>query len=146
MLQYASSVARSPQSGPKAVRLSDIVATRGSSLERVLRHAEWLMQLQELLSASVEPALANRFQVANVRQNRLILLAPSAAWATRLRMQAAHLLETLHQRGFGDLREIEVRVAPLVEQPASGRAEKPLSEAAEEALGLMSRLGSKSER
>ncbi len=115
-------------------------------MERVLRHAEWLMQLQELLSASVEPALANRFQVANVRQNRLILLAPSAAWATRLRMQAALLLETLNQRGFGDLREIEVRVAPLVEQSTSGRSVRALSAAAEEALGLMSRLGSKSER
>jgi hypothetical protein len=100
--------------------------------------------MQQLLAASVDPSLAHRFQLANVRHKRLILLAPSAAWATRLRMETPRLLETLHQAGFPELSEVEIRVAPLIEQAVVERSSKPLSTAAEQALGSMARLGSKS--
>jgi hypothetical protein len=83
--------------------------------------------------------------VANIRQDRLILLAPAAVWATRLRMQAPQLLQTLHQAGFTELRGIETRVAPLVEQPTAVHAERPLSAAARQALALMARLGAKNQ-
>jgi len=109
----------------------------------VLKHARVLQQLQQLLEGSVEPSLASQFQVANIRQNRLILLVPSAVWATRLRMAAGGLLETLHQAGFAELRGIDIRVAPLVEQEAVQRNDKPLSAAARQALALMARLGTK---
>jgi hypothetical protein len=103
-----------------------------------------LLKVQQILSGSVDPSLADRFQVANVRQGRLILLAPSAAWATRLRMDTPRLLETLHRAGFPELSDIEIRVAPLVEQAATSRSRKPLSTAARQALRAMARLGSKS--
>lgn len=105
-----------------------------------MTHARLLLQLQNLLAGSVDPSLANRFQVANLRQDRLILLAPSAAWSTRLRMETPRLLGTLHHAGHADIRAIEIRVAPLVEPPAPVRAEKPLSAAARQALDSMARL------
>ena len=104
-----------------------------------------LLEVQRLLADSVDPSLAGHFQVANLRQNHLILLAPSAAWATRLRMEAQSLLQTLRRSGFAALADIEVRVAPLIEQPAAEHSEKPLSSAARQALGSMARLGAKSE-
>lgn len=110
-----------------------------------LGHARLLQKAQHVLADSVDPSLATRFQVANIRQNRLILLAPAAAWATRLRMETPRLLETLRQAGFAGLREIDVRVAPLVEQPAKKRSPKALSPAARQALGCMARLGAKGE-
>ena len=138
-------MARHPQSDRSAAQLSEILSDRRSSLGTVLNRAQVLLQLQQLLASSVEPSLASQFQVANVRQNRLILLAPSAAWATRLRMDSAGLLETLHQAGFTEIQKIDVRVAPLVKQKATLRAEKPLSAAARQALALMAQLGTKGE-
>ena len=104
-----------------------------------------LQQTQQLLAGFVDPSLAAHFQVANIRQNRLILLAPSAAWATRLRMETPRLLGVLRQAGIPELRHIEVRVAPLVRHAAPTRADRPLTTAAEQALGSMARLGAKSE-
>ena len=143
LLKYASCMARHPQSDPSAAQLSEILSDQHSSLGSVLNRTRLLLQLQQLLAGSVEPSLANRFQVANIRQNRLILLAPSATWATRLRMATAELLETLHQAGFTELRKIDIRVAPLVKSEAVLPAEKPLSAAARQALALMSQLGAK---
>jgi hypothetical protein len=60
-----------------------------------------------------------------------------------VRMAAGGLLETLHQAGFAELRGIDIRVAPLVEQEAVQRNDKPLSAAARQALALMARLGTK---
>jgi hypothetical protein len=106
----------------------------------VLSHARLLLQVQNLLTGSVDPSLANHFQVANLRQNRLILLAPTAAWSTRLRMETPNLLAILHRAGQAEIREIEIRVAPLIEPPAKTRKMKPLSEAATQALDSMAKL------
>lgn len=138
-------MARHPQSEQRALRTSEVLSDPSSSLGSTLKHARLLLQLQRLLAESVDPSLAGHFQVANLRQNRLILLAPSAAWATRLRMEAPGLLHMLRRAGFAALADIEVRVAPLIEQPVAEHSEKPLSSAAEQALGSMARLGAKSE-
>jgi len=137
-------MARHPQSDRSAVVPSDILSKRGSSLGAVLSHARLLLQLQNLLTGSVDPSLANQFQVANLRQNRLVLLAPSAAWSTRLRMETPNLLGILHRAGHADVHDIEIRVAPLIEPPARTRDLKPLSAAATQALGSMARLKAKS--
>jgi hypothetical protein len=138
-------MARHPQSDQKATRASAILSDPGSPLGGTLEHAGVLLKVQQLLSGSVDPSLRDRFQVANVRHHRLILLAPSAAWATRLRMETPRLLEALHRAGFAELSDIEIRVAPLIEQAAVVRSRKPLSTAARQALDSMARLGSKSE-
>ena len=134
-------MARHPQSDPSAVELSEILSSQDPPLGSVLKRAQLLLQLQQRLADSLDPALAGRFQVANIRENRLILLTPAAAWATRLRMQAPQLLQKLHRAGFTELRQIEVRVAPLVTQPEPSRAARPLSATARQFLGLLSRFG-----
>lgn len=136
-------MARHPRSGPAAVLPSDVLSKRGSSLGGVLSHARLLLQVQNLLTGSVDPSLANHFQVANLRQNRLILLAPTAAWSTRLRMETPNLLAILHRAGQAEIREIEIRVAPLIEPPAKTRDLKPLTAAATQALSSMARLKTK---
>lgn len=138
-------MARYPQSDQTAVHPSKILSDRDSSLGGVLQHARLLLQVQQLLTSSVDPTLAQRFQVANMRQDRLILLAPTAAWSTRLRLEIPRLLEILRDAGYANLRSIDIRVSPLVEPEARPRAGKPLSAAAEQALGHMARLGAESE-
>ena len=137
-------MARHPQSDQKAVSASEILSDSRSLPGDTLGHARLLQKAQHVLTDSVDPSLATRFQVANIRQNRLILLAPAASWATRLRMETPNLLGILHRAGHADVHDIEIRVAPLIEPPARTRDLKPLSAAATQALGSMARLKAKS--
>ena len=136
---------RHPQSGKKMRRVSDVITDHGTSLGKVLKRGSLLMQLQHLLSGSLDPALAAHFQVAAARDQRLVLITPSASWATLLRMQASNLIETLHQAGYTEIRSIDVRVAPLAEPPKQERKKRPLSPAAQQALDAMHHLGDDSE-
>lgn len=123
-----------------------------SGLGCILQHAAYLAQLQRLLENALEPALMSHFQVANARQNRLILLAASSAWATRLRMQSAEVLTALHRSGHAEFDQVEVRVdagAGVAARPAGTAAErvsKPLSTVAEQALAQMARLGNRDKK
>ena len=126
-------------------RVSDVITDHGTSLGKVLKRGSLLMQLQHLLSGSLDPALAAHFQVAAARDQRLVLITPSASWATLLRMQASNLIETLHQAGYTEIRSIDVRVAPLAEPPKQERNKRPLSPAAQQALDAMHHLGDDSE-
>lgn len=138
-------MARHPQSDQTVVQLSELLAQPGSELGGLLERSRLLQRLQSSLAAVVDPALADRFQVANIREGRLILIAPSAVWATRLRLHSAKFVELLRRAGLTDLEEIEVRVAPLAEHPVPARPAKQLSPAAEQALELMTRLGARKE-
>ena len=103
------------------------------------------MQLEQLLASVVDAELAAHFQVAALRENRLILVSPTAAWATRLRMQAPQVIGALRQRGYTGIEHIDIRVAPLVEQSGEKRLKKPLSPAAQHALEVMAHLGADTE-
>jgi len=139
-------MARHPQSARSALRPSEVLSDQGSSLGSLLQRAQLLQELQRLLAGAVDPALAECFQVANVHGHRLVLLASTATWATRLRMQTPQLLETARRAGHSDLREVEVRVRPLVKPAAVQRKQRRLSAAAEQALEAMARLGEKGRR
>lgn len=98
------------------------------------------MQLEHLLASSLDPGLAAHFQVAAIHGKRLLIITPGATWASRLKMHAPQLVETLHRAGYAEIMNIEVRVAPLVEQTAETRKRKRLSPAAKQALDLMGHL------
>lgn len=134
---------RYSQSGKKSTRVADVLADHGSPIGQLLKQGSFLMQLHHVLSGFVDPSLAAHFQVAAARDGKLVLIAPSASWATQLRMQAPSMLEFLRNAGFTDLRSIKVRVAPLVEQATTERQRKPLSPAARQAIDAMKALQSK---
>jgi len=139
-------MARSPQSDKPLLQVTDLLSDAQSNpLGGLYRRASTLLQLERLLAGAVEPALAGRFKVASVHTDRVVLLTPGAAWATRLRMQIPQLLDSLHRAGVADVRDIEVRVAPLPVEPTLERRPRPLSAAAEQALGFMARLRAKDE-
>ena len=138
-------MARSPRSDKAARSPAEILADPATSFGGLLERATLLSQLEHRLGTLLEPALAEHCRVANLRQNRLILLVPSAAWATRLRMDTPRLIGVLRRSGYADLAAIDVRVTPLREEAAPSRGTRPLSPAARQALDLMSRLGTESE-
>jgi len=133
-------MARFPQSGKKTQRVAEVLTDHSSFLGSLLRHASLLMQLEHLLAGFLDPELAAHFQVATIRENRLILISPSASWATLLRMQVPQIVKSLHRAGYPGIDIIDIRVAPLVDQPVEARNRKPLSPAAQQALDQMARL------
>lgn len=138
---------RKPPSRSSTRRLNDILAASApasgsapdTSLGRLLTRARFLARLESLLSDCVSPELAHQFQVAAVRGNRLILISPTAAWATRLRMHSAQMLGLLQTTGHADIRQIDVRVAPFTRPAPPSRHRRPLSPAAKQAIDLMTR-------
>jgi len=133
-------MARNPQTGKKTFRVSEVITDHGTSLGILLQRANMLMQIEHLLAGFLEPGLAAHFQVGTIRENRLILISPSASWATTLKMQAPQLIKSLHRAGYTDIEHIDIRVAPLVEQRESPRKRRTLSPAAQQALDLMAQL------
>ena len=132
-----------PQSGKTTQRVSELLNDPDSSLSNLLERAGYLMQLETLLTGLLDSDLAAQFQVAAARKNRLILISPSASWATRLRMQAPRLISSLHAAGARQIEHIDIRVAPLARQGVGARSKKPLSAAAKQALGHMAHLRDK---
>jgi hypothetical protein len=133
-------MARNPQTGKKTFRVSEVITDHGTSLGILLQRASMLMQIEHLLAGFLEPGLAAHFQVGTIRENRLILISPSASWATTLKMQAPQLIKSLHRAGHTEIEHIDIRVAPLVERRESPRKRRALSPAAQQALDLMAQL------
>lgn len=131
---------RVTQSGKKSKRVSEVLTDHGSSLGSLLKRVSFLMQLEHLLANSLDPELALHFQLATISENRAVLVAPNAAWATRLRMQAPVMIKALRRAGYTEIDHIDVRIAPLVEQPETTRRKRALSPAAKQALEMMHRL------
>jgi hypothetical protein len=87
-------------------------------------------RLRRLLPAT----LANETRLADVRGGRVVFLASSAAWASRLRLHQAALVAEARV-ALGDVVErFAVKVAPLPPVPAEEPGPKPLSAAAAEHL------------
>lgn len=138
-------MARIPPSRSKVQRVSEVLAKSDSRLGQLLRQAGALGQLEQCLAGLFSAELAMHFQVAAVRKNRLILVSPTASWATRLRMQAPQIIAALQRSGYAEIEHIDIRVAPLVEAATRERRKKPLSPAAQQALAAMARLRADSE-
>ncbi len=134
---------RIPQSGKTTQRVCEILNDPDSSLGNLLESASYLMQLETLLTGLLDSDLAAQFQVAAARKNRLILISPSASWATRLRMHAPRLISSLHAAGVRQIEHIDIRVAPLARQMLEKRSKKPLSAVAKQAFGHMAHLKDK---
>lgn len=135
---------RFPQSANTTRRVGEFLTNTGSDtdsrLGNLMQRAAYLMQLESLLSSLVEPDLSVQFQVAAARKNRLILISPTASWATRLRMQAPQIINSLHAAGVTKIEHIDIRVAPLARQSTELRSSRPLSDAAKTALENMADL------
>ena len=68
-------MARSPKSDKSARSPADIIADPAASFGGLLERAGLLIRLERHLHSMLDPELAQHFRVANLRQNRLILLA-----------------------------------------------------------------------
>ncbi|MBI3045159.1 MAG: DUF721 domain-containing protein [Betaproteobacteria bacterium] len=93
-------------------KIGDVIATSGR-LDAIARQAQRLRDLQQLLFASIPPALAAASRVGNLNSGTLIVLADNAAVAAKLRQLAPRLLLHLRDSPFEVTGiRVEVQVNP----------------------------------
>ena len=99
---------------------------KNSEVAHYFTHSEYLLKLTRGLQKVLEPNLAPHFQVASFNGSHLVLTTPSAAWATRLRLQSTGLINILSQQimEFQGIKSIEIKILPHRPEPPM-RAPEP---------------------
>jgi hypothetical protein len=117
--------------------ITDIVLS--SDVAGLATRAGKLADLGVRLNRVLPSALGAQVHLANLRDRKLVFLATSPAWATRLRYSQALVLEAARQLGL-DAQGIVVKVAASLPAEPAGPVSEPLSETAARHLELAARL------
>lgn len=94
--------------------LYKLLRAKKGDVAELVTHARQLGHLSDIVQAILEPSLANHCQLAHFDGSRMVLVADTPAWASRLRFSINTLLAQLKQYSnkFHALSEIEVQVKP----------------------------------
>ncbi len=111
-----------PAPGPRGI--ADCGSLRG-----LFERAAVLTELDRQLRQHLPPTLAGQIRLGNVHGGRLVFVASSAAWASRLRLEQAAILRLARTLGV-DARTLTIKVAPLPPPPPEAAAGPSLSPAA----------------
>jgi hypothetical protein len=103
------------------------------------KQAGKLEALDRALRQTLPSPLREQVRFANLRNDRLVFLASSPAWASRLRLQQAQILAAARAIG-ANASSVTVKVAPLPPPDPQPEQSKPLSAVA--ALHLKAAAGS----
>ncbi len=111
----------------------------GNSLQnnfaQILAHARVLNRLDQKLASILDSTLTHHCQVAELRNQCLILVCSNATFATRLRMISQQLLDSFREEGESGIERVEIRIAPVNRPQPEVRKQRTLSPAAVQALG-----------
>lgn len=118
--------------GPKSI-------TEVGPVAALAQKAGKLEALDRALRQTLPSPLREQVRFANFRDDRLVFLASSPAWASRLRLQQAQILAAARAIG-ANASSVTVKVAPLPPPDPQPEQSKPLSTAA--ALHLKAAAGS----
>lgn len=114
-----ASAYRRPDRGPRS-----IVECKG--IAELARRASRLDALDRALRQTLPTALRDQTRFADLRNDRLVFLVSSPAWASRLRLMQTQLLATALALGTR-ASSITVKVVPPVPTPVEPDRTKPLS-------------------
>lgn len=117
-----------------ARRAESVLDDAGQGLSRLMAHARALRALDRQLAALVPDDVAAHVRVAALRSGELLLLADSAAWATRLRMLAANIRQQLSIGSPQAIQKVSIQVNPLPPAETRTRKRRRVSPAALKAL------------
>ncbi len=121
------------QTFPKSTFQPLLAAKEGSPLVSLIDRARALAALDKRLRQSLPEPLASQCRLANVREGRLVFLASSPLWRTRLRLEASSLLAAASEAGVPAF-ELTVKVAPMLTVPPEQASHSPVTPAAAAAL------------
>ena len=123
-----------PGQRPKSINrlMSD---RSNNNFAQILAHARELDHLDHILASALDATLTSHCQVAEFRNQCLILVCSNATFATRIRMISQQLLESFREEGVSGIERIDIRIAPVNRPQPEVRKERTLSPAAVQALG-----------
>jgi len=112
---------------------------KNSEVAHLITQSRYLLHLTQRLKSVLDTELAPHFQVASLQHSHLVLVTSSAAWATRLRLQAHGLVAILsHQlTEFQGLKSIEVKILPARVPPTPPPQQREISPQAAANLNAM---------
>jgi hypothetical protein len=113
-----------PISGRKTRGLKSLSET--GPFASLARRARELDILDRQLRQTLPPPLRDQVRFADLRDGRLVFLAPSSAWASRLRLIQTQILATARANGT-PAHSVTVKVAPLPPEEMIPERRKPLS-------------------
>ncbi len=116
-----------------------ILNSECGSLRSLRRHAARLQQIQVAVDDAL-PAAVGHVRVAGCDDGRLLLIADSGTWATRLRYQRRDILQSLARHLRLGVDELDIRVRPLSAPGAKPLRPRTLSPAARKSIGECGRL------
>lgn len=117
--------------------IADIVSS--SDAAGLMTRAGKLADLGARLNRVLPSALAAQVQLANLRERKLVFIAASPVWATRLHYAQTSVLEAAKQLGL-DVRGVVVKVATMPAAVPAKAPAQPLSETAAKHLALAAKL------
>lgn len=126
--------ANSDNPGGKIRQVDEVLKSGSPGMAKMLKKARQIQFLDQKLAALLDPAMSENVQVAAVHDNCLVLITPSAALATRLKMDADSLLGSLRRSGVHGISEINIRTAPLSKPKTETRTRRQLPEIARQSL------------
>ena len=91
----------------------------------MLERARKLQRLEQAVVGLLPQDVAAHCSVMNLKNETLVLVAPSSAWAARLRFAVPGLAKQLDDQFALKLRDIQVRVQPETHEIQSIRRPKP---------------------
>lgn len=125
---------KSNPAGARPRSVSRLLEPSSGSLGSLMARARRLQKLDRQLESVLGPELAERVRAAALRDGCLVVVTPSAALATRLRMDRESLLRALGHASREPIRELQVRVAPLSGWQPEPRKRRRLPESARQSL------------
>ena len=128
-----SDSSRKPDSEFKSV--DALMQDRGPGFGKLLAHARILNRLDQKLSSILDPALSTHCQVAEFRNQCLILVCSNATFATRIKMISQQLLDSFREDGEYGIERVDIHIAPVNRPQPEVRKQRTLSSAAVQALG-----------
>lgn len=100
------------------------VEPQSQTLQRYAQFAVQLKQWQQLFAEAAQRPLTEHCQLINVRDNKLIVEADSATWATQLKLQQGRIITHFQQDATVAVQTIEIKVKPQLDRSALASSEK----------------------
>ncbi len=117
-----------------ALPVGEILNSSSKTLGKLISHARHLQYLNQQITALLDSGIRDLVQVAAIHEQCLVLVTPSAALATRLRMDSNSLLRSLSAAGVKGFSKLKIRTAPLPHNHIIPKRKRQLPEIARQSL------------
>jgi len=91
-----------------------ILKNPSSHLARLLASVHLLQELDQIIADNLPANTGQHCKAANLKENQLVIIAESSAWATRLRYQGPQLIASLQRiPKFAHINDIHIKIRDM---------------------------------